>query len=268
MTTNESEHRATTSRSAPVLGVNFDDVAASEAIDRIASWITSDPERLHQVATANPEFLVAARRDPQFRAILRSTDLTTPDGIGILIASRILGNPIRHRVTGVDLVEGLAARQDPRLRLFLLGAGPGIAARAAARLSQHYPGTVIAGVWEGSPRFEDLDTILGRLRQAEANVLLVAFGAPKQDIWIDRHRTQLAECGIVVAIGIGGTLDYLAGAIPRAPEWVRQLGLEWLYRLIRQPWRWRRQLALPLFGLLVIRQRLGLLQLDTMEHSW
>ncbi len=268
MSTEPSARYTSAARSTPILGVAFDDLPVGEAIDRIAHWLVSDPERLHQVATANPEFLVAARRDPQFRNILRSADLTTPDGVGILIASRILGHPIRNRVTGVELVEGLAERQDERLRIFLLGAGPGIGARAAENLSQRFPPVEIAGVWAGSPQPEDLDTILGKLRQAGATVLLVAFGAPQQDLWINRNRTRLAECGIVVAIGIGGTLDYLAGAVPRAPEWIRRLGFEWLFRLIRQPWRWRRQLALPLFGLLVVRQRLGLLQPDSMEHSW
>lgn len=249
-----------------LLGVPFDDLTVDQTVERIVRWIDEEPERLHQVATGNPEFLVAARRDARFRAVLQSADLVTADGVGILLGSRIVGWPIRHRVTGVDLVESLAARGDSRLRLFLLGAGPGIAARAAAQLRHRFPAVRICGVWEGSPRPEDAPAIFDHLRRAEANVLLVAYGAPRQDAWIDTYRNRLVDCGIVVAIGIGGTLDYLAGAVPRAPGWVRRFGFEWLYRLIRQPWRWRRQLALPLFCLLVVGQRLGFTRPDTLDH--
>ncbi len=249
-----------------VLGVPFDDVTVDQAVDQIASWITSEPDRLHQVVTANPEFLIAARRNERFRDVLRSADLATPDGIGVLIGSRILRRPIRNRVTGVDLVEGLANSDDERVRLFLLGAAPGIAARAADRLRQRFPTADIGGVWEGSPRTEDEDEIFTRICAARPNVLLVAYGAPKQDIWIDDHRNQLVSCGIVVAIGVGGTLDYLAGAVPRAPQWIRRIGLEWLFRLVRQPWRWRRQLALPFFALLVVGERLRLLRSNPRER--
>ncbi|MGA7670976.1 MAG: WecB/TagA/CpsF family glycosyltransferase, partial [Nitrolancea sp.] len=234
-----------------VLGVPFDDRSVDDAISLMAQWVVDGPGCLHQVATANPEFLVAARRDATFRHVLQRADMVTPDGVGVLIGSRILGRPIHHRVTGVDLVEGLAARRDEQLQFFLLGAAPGIAALAAERLRQRFPGVVISGVWEGSPRAADFGEIKQRLGAARPTVLLVAYGAPRQDVWIYEHQTELAACGIVVAIGIGGALDYLAEAVPRAPRWVRRIGFEWLFRLIRQPWRWRRQLALPLFALLV-----------------
>ncbi len=249
-----------------VLGVPFNDLTVDEAVGIIVEWVHDEPDRLHQVVTANPEFLVAARRNPVFQGILRSADLATPDGIGVLIGSRILGRPILNRVTGVDLVEGLATRVDVELRLFLLGAAPGIAAQSADRLRQRFPKVNIVGVWEGSPDPHEAGQIHEILGTARPNVLLVAYGAPKQDIWIDTYRTQLAACGIVVAIGIGGTLDYLAGAVPRAPKWVRRFGFEWLFRLIRQPWRWRRQLALPLFVLLVIGERLRLVKADNQER--
>ena len=251
-----------------VLGVPFDDFPAEDAISLMARWVANEPGILHQVVTANPEFLVAARRDARFREVLRGADLATPDGVGVLLGSRILGHPIRHRVTGVDLVEGLAARRDERFSLFLLGAAPGIAAKAADRLRQRFPGVLIPGVWEGSPRAEDFDQILQKLNAARPSILLVAYGAPRQDIWIDEHRTELAACGIVIAIGIGGALDYVAGAVPRAPRWIRRIGFEWLYRLVRQPWRWRRQLALPLFALLIIGERLRGTRHGTGERVW
>ncbi len=262
-------------RSAPgrsdrvaIFGVPFDDLSVDEAISLMMGWIAAEPDRLHQVVTANPEFLVASRRDARFRRVLQSADLATPDGVGVLIGSRILGRPIRHRVTGVDLVEGLAARHDVRMQLFLLGAAPGIAAKAAEELRWRFPGLAIAGVWEGSPRSQDFAEILRQIRTARPNVLLVAYGAPRQDVWIDEHRNELAACGIVIAIGVGGTLDYLAGAVPRAPRWVRRFGFEWLFRLIRQPWRWRRQLALPLFALLIIGERLRAMWHGIWERVW
>jgi N-acetylglucosaminyldiphosphoundecaprenol N-acetyl-beta-D-mannosaminyltransferase len=207
--------------------------------------------------TVNPEFIIAARRDPGFRAALDGAALATADGVGVVLAARLLGRPLSSRVTGVDLVEALATVRQPRPRLFLLGAAPGIAERAADRLHERFPGIEIAGCWAGTPRPEDTAGTLARLGASGANLLLVAYGAPAQDTWIAAHRSELADCGILVAIGIGGALDFLAGAVPRAPRLVRRAGFEWLYRLIRQPWRWRRQLALPLFALLVLRQRLG-----------
>ncbi len=252
----------------PVLGVPFDDLSVDEAISLMTRWVADESDRLHQVVTANPEFLVAARRDARFRGVLQGADLATPDGVGVLIGSRILGRPIHHRVTGVDLVEGLAAQRAERLKLFLLGASPGIAAQAADRLQQRFPGVVISGVWEGSPRPQDFGEILEQIEQSGPTILLVAYGAPRQDIWIDEHRNELAACGIVIAIGIGGALDYLAGAVPRAPHWIRRFGFEWLFRLIRQPWRWRRQLALPLFALLIIGERLRAAWHGTGEHVW
>lgn len=239
-----------------ILGVRVDDVTLPEAVECVREWVRAGHGSLRHVVTVNPEFIIAARRDAQFRATLEAAELATADGVGVTLAARLLGRPLRERVTGVDLVEALAAAEDPALRLFLLGAGPGIAEQAAAELTRRFPGCVIVGTWPGSPREEDAPEILERLRAARPAVLLVAFGHPAQDLWIARHRTDLAACGIMVAMGIGGTLDYLAGAIPRAPALVRRLGFEWLYRLIRQPWRWRRQLALPLFAALVLRERL------------
>ena len=251
-----------------ILGIQIDDVTLDEVIERVYDWLSNEPDHLHQIVTTNPEFLVAARKNPRFRAVLANADLATADGVGVLIAARVLGEPLRARVTGVELVEGLAARQDTNIRLFLLGAGPGIAERAADRLREHFPGVAISGVWEGSPRPDDAPAIRCKIAAANATILLVAYGAPSQDIWIDTHRDELAACGIVVAIGIGGAFDFLAGAVPRAPRIVRRVGFEWLYRLIRQPWRWRRQLALPFFVLLILIQRLRPTRSEKQERIW
>ncbi len=244
-----------------ILGLPVHDLTLPELVDRVRAWVRAEPDRLHQIVTLNPEMVMAARRLPEFRATIERADLVTADGVGIVLAARLLGRPLRGRVTGVDLVEALAAAGDPELALFLLGAAPGVAERAARRLETRSPGCRIAGVWAGSPRPEESGPSLARIAETRPAVLLVAYGAPAQELWIARHRSELERAGVVVAVGVGGAFDYLAGVVPRAPRPLRRLGLEWLYRLIRQPWRWRRQLALPQFAALVVRewaaQRLG-----------
>ena len=187
-----------------------------------------------------------ARRNPVFRRVLAAADLATPDGVGLVLVARWRGMPLRGRVTGVALTEqiaALAAREG--WSLFLLGAQPGIAERAAAVLQERNPGLRIAGCYAGSPRPADEDALVARVVAAQPDVLLVAYGHPAQDLWIARNQPRLR---VPVAIGVGGVFDYLAGAVPRAPAWMRRLGLEWMYRLIRQPWRWRRIVkAVPLF---------------------
>ena len=251
-----------------ILGIQIDDVTLDEVIERVSAWLANEPDRLHQIVTTNPEFLVAARKNARFRAALASAELATADGVGVLIAARVLGEPLRARVTGVELVERLAALRGANMRLFLLGARAGIAERAGTRLRERFPGVAISGVWEGSPQPGDAPEILCRIAAANATILLVAYGAPGQDIWIDTHRDELAVCGIVVAIGIGGAFDFLAGTVPRAPRLVRRVGFEWLYRLIRQPWRWRRQLALPFFVVLILIQRLRPTRPEKQERVW
>lgn len=239
---------------ANILGVAIDTVDLDGALARIAGWLEAGG-RLRRVVTVNPEFVVEARRNTEFAAALTGADLATADGVGVVLAGRLLGEPVGPRVTGVVLTEALAAMRHPQARLFLLGAAPGVAAEAAARLVERYPGVVIAGTHAGVPDDAALPEIERLLAEARPTVLLVAFGHPRQDLWIARHRERLAAHGILVAAGVGGTFDYLSGRVPRAPSWIRRAGLEWLYRLVRQPWRWRRQLALPVFVALVARER-------------
>jgi N-acetylglucosaminyldiphosphoundecaprenol N-acetyl-beta-D-mannosaminyltransferase len=234
-----------------VLGVPIHDVTYDEALDHVAAWI--DQGGPHQIATVNPEFVMTARRTPAFRAVLDQADLCLPDGVGIMLAARYMGRPLRERVAGVDLVKRIAARAaGSGWRIFLLGAAPGVAEQAADVLRQRSPGVTICGTYAGSPAPEEAAGIAARVRAARADVLLVAYGAPGQDLWIARH---LPHTGAAVGIGIGGAFDYLAGVTQRAPRWIRRLGFEWLHRLVQQPWRWRRQLALPHFALLVLLRR-------------
>jgi N-acetylglucosaminyldiphosphoundecaprenol N-acetyl-beta-D-mannosaminyltransferase len=238
-----------------ILDVPVDSVDLDGAVDRIAEWLRMPEPGLRHVVTVNPEFVIAVRHDPSFREVLRKASLSTADGIGIILAARILSLPVRDRVSGVDLVDRLAARSPENCRMFFLGAAQGVAAQAQRVLEGRYPRVRIAGSYSGSPGDEDFGKIERELKAARPTVLLVAFGHPRQDLWIDRHRERLDAHGILIAVGVGGTFDYLSGRVPRAPYPVRRLGLEWLFRLVRQPQRWRRQLALPLFVVLVLRER-------------
>lgn len=238
-----------------ILGVRVDNVDLQACLVRIAGWLADTDGGLHHIVTVNPEFVIAARRNPVFMTALGRSSLATADGIGIKIAARILSLPVPARVTGVDLVEGLAASRLPNCRVFLLGAAEGVAADTARALTQRFPDLQIAGTFAGGPSEQEFSQIEERLAASKPTVLLVAFGHPAQDLWIDSNRERLRMHGILVAVGVGGTFDYLSGRVPRAPRLIRRLGLEWLYRLIRQPWRWRRQLALPLFVMLIVRER-------------
>ncbi len=236
-----------------ILGVGIHDVTEEEAVARVERFIRQGGP--HQVVTVNPEFVMEARRNPAFREVLAQADLAVPDGVGILWAGRLLGRPFRGRVPGVELALRLAERAAERgYRLFLLGAAPGVAEEAAARLRDRYPALTIAGTYAGSPDPAEEDEIGARIRAASPHILLVAYGAPRQDLWLKRNLPRLS---VAVGIGVGGTLDYLSGRVRRAPAWMRRYGLEWLYRLLRQPRRWRRMLSLPAFAALVLAEALG-----------
>jgi N-acetylglucosaminyldiphosphoundecaprenol N-acetyl-beta-D-mannosaminyltransferase len=240
-----------------ILGVEVDAVSEAEAVAAICEAV--DARRGHgaaplQVATVNPEFVMLARHDVEFRHILRRSGLRTPDGVGLLYAARILGARLRQRVTGVELVQALARAAAGRGdRIFLLGGAPGVAAGAGAALAAAAPGLAVAGTMSGTPAESGDPEALAAIRAGRADIVLVAFGAPAQERWLDRN---LALSGAAVGIGVGGTFDYLAGRARRAPGWMRRAGLEWLFRLAAEPRRARRQAVLPLFLLLVLRQRL------------
>jgi len=226
-----------------ILGIPVHDVTTEETLALIDQFVREKTP--HQLCTVNPEFIMTAQHDAEFKRILNDSALNLPDGIGVVWAARRLGRPLRERVAGSDLVGLIADRaQSTGWRIFLLGADEGVAEQAATILRERYPQTNIVGAYAGSPRPEDEADITARIRSSEADVLLVAYGAPRQDKWIGRNSERT---GVAVAIGIGGSLDFIVGTQKRAPRWLQSLGLEWLYRLIREPWRWRRQLALPRF---------------------
>lgn len=232
-----------------ILGIGVDRLSLDETVERIASLIELGGQ--HQVVTVNPEFLIAARYQPAFAHVLCQASVATADGIGVVLAARLLGRPVPGRVTGTDVLPLLARRcAAAGWSLFLLGALPGVAEEAAAALRRAAPGVCIAGTYAGSPSLEDEPTVLACVQAARPDILLVAYGAPQQDLWIARN---LKRTPVRVAIGVGGAFDFLSGRKPRAPALLRRAGLEWAYRLWREPWRAKRMLALPAFAVLVLR---------------
>jgi N-acetylglucosaminyldiphosphoundecaprenol N-acetyl-beta-D-mannosaminyltransferase len=235
-----------------ILGVRVDDVTQQEALDLLARWVQAGT--LHQVATVNVEFIMEARKNPAFRQVLAEASLCVPDGVGVLWAARRSGRALRERVPGVDLVESISERAAAAgWRVFYLGAAPGVAEKASRILKDRYPDLQVAGYHAGSPHPRHDDELVERIRAARADVLLVAYGAPKQDLWIARNQHRI---GVPVALGVGGSFDFVAGKTRRAPRWVQRLGLEWFYRLLQEPWRLRRQLVIPRFMWLVIAGRI------------
>ncbi|MDF3059252.1 MAG: WecB/TagA/CpsF family glycosyl transferase [Rariglobus sp.] len=225
-----------------ILGVPFDNVTLGAAVARISTMIAD--RRPHYVATANMDFLVQARGDVELRRILLEADLVLCDGTPLVWASRWLGNPLRERVAGADLVPALIREAAGKgHRIFLLGAGAGVAASAAEHLQGRFPELIICGHY--SPPYSDLlemdhEEAAGRIREARPDLLLVSFGCPKQEKWIAMHYRSL---GVPVVIGVGASLDFLAERVRRAPLWMQRSGLEWAYRLVQEPRRLFRRYA-------------------------
>jgi polysaccharide pyruvyl transferase CsaB len=240
----------------PVLGVGVDPVTLPEAVERIGEWIGAarggGARRTRQVVTLNPEMVMATRRRPALAAILSQADLVTADGVGVVWAARRLGRPLPGRVAGSDLVEALlAAGAAAGWRCYFLGAAPGVAGEAARAAGERYPGLSVVGTRHGYFSPDEAARVVREVSAAGADLLLVALGSPAQEEFIAAWREEL---GAGVAIGVGGTLDVLAGRTRRAPAWLRRAGLEWLYRMVRDPRRWGRALALPAFALAVLRR--------------
>lgn len=221
----------------------------SDVLAKIQAFLMVD--ELHQIVTVNPEFILTAQRDEAFKNILNKTDLSVPDGFGLQCAAWFLGQKIGERITGVDLtweIAKLAAEKG--YSIFFLGAAEGVAKKASHRVELLNPGLKIAGTYSGTP---DEEGIVEKINSANPDILLVAFGAPKQEKFISDNKMALK---VKIAMGVGGTFDYIADLVPYAPSWMRKFGLEWLYRLLTQPKRWKRILnAVIIFPLLILKSR-------------
>ncbi|MEJ2749347.1 MAG: WecB/TagA/CpsF family glycosyltransferase [Anaerolineae bacterium] len=241
-----------------ILNVPIDDLNMAEALARLESFVEVGRAtgKTHQIATVNADFAVKALRDPELRYLLQEVDMATADGMPLVWGARLLGVPLEDRVTGADMVPALAERAAQKgYSIYFLGAAPGVAARAAEILQERFPGLKVAGVC--SPPYSSIletdRSILDDIKSARPEILLVAFGNPKQEKWIGMYGRDL---GVPVMIGVGGTLDFIAGQTKRAPEWMQRTGLEWVYRLFQEPRRlWRRYVVdLTAFGSFFVRQ--------------
>lgn len=241
-----------------ILGVPIDDLNMAETLDRLDEFVRVGREtgKGHQVATVNADFVVKAMADPELRYLLQEADLATADGMPLVWGARLLGVNLEGRVAGADMIPALAERAAEKgYSIYFLGAAPGIAVRAAEILKEQYPGLIVAGVH--SPPYSsviDMDpAIIEEIKAARPDILLVAFGNPKQEKWIGMYGRDLA---IPVMIGVGGTLDFITGNTKRAPEWMQRAGLEWLHRLLMEPRRLWRRYAVDMvgFGTFFLRQ--------------
>ncbi|MEW5921515.1 MAG: WecB/TagA/CpsF family glycosyltransferase [Bacillota bacterium] len=234
-----------------ILGLPVNVLTMDQAVATVRrSW---QEEKVFQVVTANVEMLYAGLADRELARLIREAEMVTADGAGVLLAARICGSPLPERVAGYDLMLAClreAARE--AAPVFFLGARPAVLQEALARARALFPGLIISGSHHGYFQDGEGETIAAEIRLRRPRLLLVALGAPRQDKWIYRHKEKLPPC---VAIGVGGSLDVLAGKARRAPRWMQRAGLEWLYRLLREPSRLARMSVIPLFLLKVTRQR-------------
>lgn len=235
-----------------ILGVGIHPLTLDGTVELIGKWIARGSLYTHQVVTLNPEMLFRAQDDAALRDLLNRADLVVPDGHGVVWAGSRLGHSFPERVTGIDLIWALAERGEQEgWRVYFIGAEPGVAEAAAAGVRQRFPGLVVAGTGHGYFAAEELDAVIGRIRAAHPDLLLVALGSPKQEFFIWAHRKELTA---PVAIGVGGSFDVLSGRLKRAPQVFQRLHLEWLFRAVQEPGRWRRLLVLPRYVLLVLKE--------------
>jgi N-acetylglucosaminyldiphosphoundecaprenol N-acetyl-beta-D-mannosaminyltransferase len=235
-----------------LLGIPIDAITLPQALERLERMLHSGHQ--HHVMTPNSEMLVAARTQSAFRQVLERSDLNLPDSQGIVWMGRYTGQMIPERVTGIDTVTAFSAQLTEADSIFLLGAAPGIAEQAALTLLARNPHLQIAGTYAGSPRAEDATMIIDQINAVHPDILLVAYGAPAQDLWIASHLKALPS--VKIAMGVGGTLDFLAGTQKRAPLFLQRLGLEWFWRLLREPRRLPRIInAVLVFPWLVLRSQ-------------
>ncbi|MGE7664346.1 WecB/TagA/CpsF family glycosyltransferase [Ureibacillus composti] len=230
-----------------VLGIQVNTENYDELIPKVFERIETKEKSL--IVAINPEKIIKAKEDPSLKKLLNEAEFQIPDGIGVILASKIQKGQITSRVTGVDMMLRLCQEAAKRKKpIFLYGGKPGVADKAAEKLREIYPGIVIAGTQDGYEK--DQNKVIEKINEAKPDLLFVAMGSPKQENWINANRDQLHP---TIYQGVGGSFDVLAGTVKRAPEAFQKMGMEWFYRLMKEPKRLKRQLALPLFLLEVSR---------------
>ena len=233
-----------------IMGLQFDNITMEEALD--AAKVLLQGEHAARVVTPNAEIAYEALHDENMRTLLNSAELMLPDGAGVVLASKILKTPLKQKVAGVDFADGLlGVLETTGQSLYLLGSKPGIGELAAQKMMQKHPRLRIAGIADGY--FQDEAPVIDKINASGADALFVCLGAPKQEQFMARHQKALH---VKLMAGLGGTLDSFAGTVKRAPKWMIRLNLEWLYRLIKEPKRFKRMLRLPKYLWAVVRKRI------------
>ena len=233
-----------------IMGVPFDNVTMSEALDRAEALMEAPGCAL--CVTPNSEIVYETLFDENLRRILAEADLVLPDGAGVVLAGKILKTPLKEKVAGIEFGTGLMERLAETDRtVFFLGGKPGVAEQAAENMTRRFPGLKICGTRDGY--FQEEGPVIEMINEASPDLLFVCIGAPKQELFMDRHRNELK---VSLAAGLGGSLDGFAGTVKRAPRWMIRCNLEWLYRLFKEPWRLGRMMRLPKFILRVLARRM------------
>lgn len=234
-----------------VMGVRFDNVTMAEALDKAVEMLQS--EGADYVVTPNSEIVYEAMADKALEDLLNGASLVLPDGAGVVLGAKILGSPLKEKVAGVEFADGvLGLLAQTGGSAYLLGSKPGVAELAAEKMLQKHPGLTIAGIADGY--FKDDAPVVAKINEAKADVLFVCLGAPKQERFMVNHRQEL---NVKLMAGLGGSLDSFAGTVKRAPRWMIRLSLEWFYRLLKEPWRFKRMLRLPKFLWAVVLRRIS-----------
>jgi len=227
-------------RTIKILDVKIDNITFQQALETIEKFVIEGrkSQKTFQITTINPEFVMEAQTNVIFKEALEGADLALPDGVGILWAGKYLKTPFKEKISGIDLIWQISKLAENReYRMFLLGAGEGIAEKTAQKLKEKYPKLKIVGTFAGSPDPKEAQAIIDLILEKKPDILFVAYGAPKQDIWIARHKLKYQ---VPLSMGVGGAFDMISEIIPRAPVWLRKIGLEWLWRFYKQPSRWKR----------------------------
>jgi N-acetylglucosaminyldiphosphoundecaprenol N-acetyl-beta-D-mannosaminyltransferase len=234
-----------------IFGVPFSKLNMDDTVDLVTRMIES--RQPHQIVTANPIMVMSAIENASFLKLLQEADLVVPDGAGIVWASNYVGNPVAERVAGFDLLHRLMQLGESKgWKVFLVGASPEMIKAAVSKLKAQYPALQLVGYRDGYFHAEDDRTVIENIQQHNPDILLIGRSADKQEPWIAQYKHQLQ---VPVIMGVGGSFDVLSGKLKRAPRFFRKLRSEWLYRLLQEPWRYKRMLVLPVFVLKVIREK-------------
>lgn len=248
-----------------VLNLWIDDCDMNQALRRVAEFV-EEGKRVHTVFASNPEKNNSVPKDPFLHNMFRNADMLIPDGIGMVLAARMLYGTKVERVPGCELMQSICKMSaDKGYKVFIYGAREEVNEAAADNLKERHPSIQIVGRQNGYLGDEQMDGLIDRINDSKAQILFLALGSPKQEMWISRYREQLKH--VRVCQGIGGTLDVLAGTVKRAPDFFCRMGIEWLYRLMAEPKRLKRQIILPMFAAQVIQEKLRKILQNIKQHD-